>query len=103
MSQGNRRGLVGVALGLAVLGAGGMAQRGWAQRAAGGPYGRAAVYTGTSRRGSLQEALETAVGQAARAQRGADRLVRYRVREITGEQGGIAATNTVSVSIELTR
>ncbi len=58
------------------------------------------VYQGVSDRGSIQEALDNAVGSALNSLPGADRMVRYRVREITGEQGGIAGINRVRVSIE---
>lgn len=59
------------------------------------------VYEGVSRRGNLQEALDDAVARALRALPGADRMVRYRVREITGEQGGIAGVNVLRVTIEV--
>lgn len=62
---------------------------------------RTRSYEGVSDRGELQTALNDAVRKAARAQPGADRLIRYRVREITGEQGGIRGLNTVRVNIEL--
>lgn len=58
------------------------------------------VYQGVSDRGSIQEALDNAVAAALRSLPGADRRVRYRLREITGEQGGIAGVNRVKVSIE---
>ncbi|MFN3649947.1 MAG: BsuPI-related putative proteinase inhibitor [Armatimonadota bacterium] len=59
------------------------------------------VYEGVSRQGSVQEALDAAVARALRALPGADRMVRYRVREITGEQGGITGANIVRVEIEV--
>ncbi len=62
---------------------------------------RVRVFEGSSTRGIFQEALNGAVAQALRALPGADRTVRYRVREITGEQGGIAGRNVVRVSIEI--
>jgi hypothetical protein len=60
------------------------------------------LFEGVSTRGSVQEALDHAVAEALRSLPGADRMVRYRVRDITGESGGIRGVNTVRVSIELT-
>jgi hypothetical protein len=59
------------------------------------------VFEGESPRGDFQVALDDAVRQALRAEPGADRMVRYRVREITGEQGGIAGRNILRVAIEV--
>lgn len=59
------------------------------------------LYEGVSPRGEFQEALNAAVAKALGALPGADRMVRYRVREITGEQGGIAGANTLRVVIEV--
>lgn len=59
------------------------------------------LYEGASERGSVQEALDRAVAAALTSLPGADRMVRYRVRDITGEHGGIAAVNRVRVSIEV--
>jgi flavin-binding protein dodecin len=66
------------------------------------PDSREDVYEGTSDRGSIQQALDNAVDRAARDLPGADRLVRYRVLDISGEQGGIRGLNVVRVRIELT-
>lgn len=57
------------------------------------------LYQGTSERGNLQEALNNAVARALREMPGADRMVRYRVQDISGEQGGIRGTNTIRVNI----
>lgn len=65
-----------------------------------GTGGRA--YTGTSETGDFQAALRNAIANAQRSLPGRDRLIRYRVREITGENGGIQGLNRVQVSIELT-
>lgn len=59
------------------------------------------VYEGVSRRGDFQEALNDALQRALRVLPGADRQVRYRVREITGERGGIAGLNLLRVTIEV--
>lgn len=60
------------------------------------------VYTGISNQGDIQEALDDAVARALRALPGADRMVQYRVRDITGEQGGIRGANILRVTIEVT-
>ena len=65
------------------------------------PVARQRVFEGTSRKGSVDEALQNAVAAALRSLPGADRMVRYRVRDITGESGGIAGLNVVRVTIEL--
>lgn len=66
------------------------------------PAAAVRLFEGISTRGSVQEALDHAVAEALRSLPGADRLVRYRVRDITGESGGIRGANTVRVTIELT-
>lgn len=66
------------------------------------PLAAVRLFEGISARGSVQEALDHAVAEALRSLPGADRMVRYRVREITGESGGIRGVNTVRVTIELT-
>lgn len=58
------------------------------------------TYEGVSARGDFQEALNSAVAQALHALPGADRMVRYRVRDITGQQGGIAGVNLLRVTVE---
>ena len=59
--------------------------------------------TGTSNKGNLQEALDIAIATALRNASGADRLVRWKLECVTGEQGGIAGINqlTVEISYEL--
>jgi hypothetical protein len=59
------------------------------------------MYGGVSNRGLLQEAIDDAVAKALRAQPGADRLVRYRVRDISGESGGIRGGSIIRVVIEV--
>jgi hypothetical protein len=61
----------------------------------------ARTFEGVSQHGSLQEALNDAVAKALGSLPGADRLVRYRLREVTGERGGIAGVNRVRVVIEV--
>jgi len=65
------------------------------------PASAVRLFEGISTRGSVQEALDHAVAEALRSLPGADRMVRYRVREITGESGGIRGANSVRVIIEL--
>jgi hypothetical protein len=55
--------------------------------------------TGTSNKGNLQEALDTAVATALRNAPGADRLVKWKLECVTGEQGGIAGINQLTVEI----
>jgi len=59
------------------------------------------LFEGVSARGDLQDALDDASSRALRALPGADRLVQYRVREITGEAGGIRGGGAVKVVIEV--
>jgi hypothetical protein len=54
-------------------------------------------YTGTSGRGSIQEALEDAIKSVP--QPGADFLVVWHVKEIAGKQGGFVGYNEVQVTI----
>lgn len=66
------------------------------------PQGRPApAFQGVSNRGSFQEALDAAVARASRALPGADRMVRYRVTRVSGEQGGIRGIHILRVDIEL--
>jgi hypothetical protein len=60
------------------------------------------IYEGTSDRGDIREALDDATSRAVRDLPGADRQVQYRVRDITGETGGIRGAHTVRVAIEVT-
>jgi hypothetical protein len=59
------------------------------------------VFEGTSDRGELQEALDDATRRALRSLPGADRTVDYRVREISGQAGGIRGVGTLKVAIEV--
>jgi hypothetical protein len=61
------------------------------------------TYQGTSRTGNLQEALDAAVAAAEAAQPGADILINWRLGTVSGERGGIAGVNNVTVEIEMTR
>jgi Intracellular proteinase inhibitor len=100
MTQG-RRVLYGIAA-AALLAAGTAgAQRARSARGARPPQPAARTFEGVSQHGNLQEALNDAVAKALKSLPGADRMVRYRLREVTGEQGGIAGVNVVRVTIEV--
>ena len=92
-----------VAAGVVLLGVGvAGAQVGGDRGAPARDTGALRVYTGVSNQGDIQEALDDAVARALRALPGADRMVQYRVRDITGEQGGIRGANVLRVTIEVT-
>jgi hypothetical protein len=58
-------------------------------------------FRGTSARGNFQEALEQAVDRSdAVTATVADGLVRWTLREISGEKGGFAGINQLTVVIE---
>jgi hypothetical protein len=63
----------------------------------------ALLYEGVSQHGNLEEALNDAVARAQRDLPGADRMVRWRLREVSGEQGGIRGARTLRVTIEVVR
>lgn len=65
------------------------------------PASSVRIVEGYSDRGVFQEAIEDATARAVRGLPGADRMIRYRVREITGESGGIRGGGTMRVSIEV--
>ncbi len=56
-------------------------------------------YTGTSKKGNLQEALRLAI-RAVELPPGADRMVEWTLKEVSGRQGGFAGFNEVTVAIE---
>lgn len=62
-------------------------------------YGKTA--TGTSDKGDLQEALRIAVKTALKNANanGADRLVRWKLECVTGEEGSIAGISKLTVEI----
>lgn len=59
-------------------------------------------YSGNSKNGNLQEALDDAVQKALAAAPGADRQVRWTLKEVSGVKGGFAPLNTLTVEIEAT-
>jgi hypothetical protein len=59
-------------------------------------------FSGTSKTGNLQEALELAIKTAMDAAPGADRQVSWVLKGISGRQGGLVPANEVTVTIEAT-
>jgi hypothetical protein len=57
-------------------------------------------FVGTSKKGDLKEALDLAVKDALHSAPGADRQVRWTLKEISGVAGGIAGLREVTVAIE---
>jgi hypothetical protein len=66
-----------------------------------GHRGGRKTYSGTSKKGDIEEALQLAINSAI-PQGQADRLVVWSLKEITGRSGGIAGFNEVTVTIEAT-
>jgi hypothetical protein len=59
------------------------------------------AYQGTSKKANIQEALELAIQAAHKAASGtADHLVQWTLKEISGSDGGVAGSTTVTVTIE---
>lgn len=59
-------------------------------------------YKGVSKKGNIQEALDNAVKNALDAAPGADRQVKWTIKEVSGVKGGILPLNTLTVEIEAT-
>lgn len=57
------------------------------------------VFTGTDSTGSFEGAIAAAVAKAAACAGCCDRLIDYRVTQITGRVGGVAALNDITVEI----
>jgi len=92
-------GLAGVtAAGVALVG--GPAVRGNESPKETKPKGK--EFSGTSKTGNLQEALELALKAAMDAAPGADRQVRWTLCGIAGRQGGLVPANEVTVTIDAT-
>jgi len=60
------------------------------------------VYSGSSRKGDIQEALANAIEEARKAASGADRQVRWTIKKVSGVNGGIDPLNITTVEIEVT-
>src|SRR3954467_190309 len=57
-------------------------------------------FSGVSKKGNIQEALDDAIKKALEAAPGADRQVKWKVKEVSGVHGGIVPLNTLTVEIE---
>lgn len=92
-SSKDRRGFLGL------LGAGGLAFAlmggGSAAQAA-----RTRQFRGTSRTGSIEEALKNAIAAAGRSVNHPDAMVEWTLKTVAGRSGGIAGFNEVTVTIE---
>jgi len=58
------------------------------------------AYTGISKSGNVQKALELAIQAAQEDAPGADRLIVWTLKEISGRQGGIAGFKEATVVIK---
>jgi hypothetical protein len=61
------------------------------------------TYTGSSRKGDVQEALADAIAEAHKAMPGADRRVLWTLKKVSGVNGGIDPLNIATVEIEVTQ
>jgi hypothetical protein len=59
------------------------------------------TYSGSSRKGNIEEALANAIEEARKAQSGADRQVKWSIKKVSGVNGGIDPLNIVTVEIEV--
>lgn len=58
------------------------------------------IFEGKSAKGDFQEALSNAINKAAKSSGIPDNLVTWKLRKVTGESGGIAVLNNITVRIE---
>jgi hypothetical protein len=58
------------------------------------------TFKGTSNKGNVQQALNLAIQAAQQAATGADRLIAWTLKEVSGRRGGIAGFNEVIVAIK---
>ena len=66
------------------------------------PASARVLFEVTSSKGNLEEALNTAIESAMASRRGtADAMVEWKIKEISGAQGGIAGVNRLTVTIEV--
>src|SRR5262245_51164608 len=63
-------------------------------------YVKLPEFTGTSKKGNLQDALDAAIQTALDSAKGADRMVTWSLKKVSGREGGIAGFNEVTVVIE---
>ena len=59
-------------------------------------------FSGSSRKGNFEEALADAIAKARASAPGADRQVRWTLKEVSGVNGGIDPLNILTVEIEAT-
>jgi hypothetical protein len=60
------------------------------------------LFSGSSRKGNFEEALADAITKARASAPGADRQVRWTLKEVSGVNGGIDPLNILTVEIEAT-
>jgi hypothetical protein len=58
------------------------------------------TFQGTSKKADFKEALELAIKEAHKAAPGADRLVQWILKEVSGRDGGISGATELTVTIE---
>ena len=58
------------------------------------------TFTGTSSKGSIQEALDLALQAAIQAETGADQMTEWTLTGVSGRRGGLAGVNEVIVEIK---
>ena len=58
------------------------------------------TFTGTSNNGNVQKALDLAIQAAQKAAPGADRLIVWTLKKVSGRQGGIVGVKEVTVAIQ---
>jgi hypothetical protein len=59
-------------------------------------------FSGTSKKANFEEALGLAIKEAHKSAKGADRLVQWTLKEVSGRDGGIAGFTELTVTIEAT-
>ncbi|HST23656.1 MAG TPA: hypothetical protein VLR90_21275 [Blastocatellia bacterium] len=58
------------------------------------------IFNGKSAKGDFQEALSDGIQKALQSTGVSDELVNWKLRKVTGENGGIAGLNNIVVTIE---
>ena len=58
------------------------------------------LFRGTSKTGNVQKALDLAIKAAQQSVTGADRLVEWTLKQVSGRQGGIAGFHETTVVIK---
>jgi len=59
-------------------------------------------FSGTSKKANFEEALGLAIKEAHKSAKGADRMVQWTLKEVSGRDGGIAGFTELTVTIEAT-